>query len=41
MPEVIRSGEARIYTDIDAGALAAYARDSEHLALLEEIGATA
>jgi len=39
VPEVIRSGEARIYTDIDAAALATYARDSEHLALLEAIGA--
>jgi PAS domain S-box-containing protein len=39
VPEVIRSGEGRIYTDIDAAALATYARDSKHLALLEAIGA--
>jgi PAS domain S-box-containing protein len=38
--EVIRSGRARIYTDIDADALAAYARDNEHLALLQAIEAT-
>jgi PAS domain S-box-containing protein len=41
VPEVIRSGQARIYTDIDPEALAAYARDNEHLALLRAIGATA
>jgi len=41
VPEVIRSGRARIYTDIPPGALAAYARDNAHLALLEAIGATA
>jgi len=41
VPEVIRSGRARIYSDIDADALAAYARDSEHLALLEAIEAKA
>jgi len=40
VPEVIRSGETRIYTDIPAQALAAYAQDSEHLRLLSEIGAT-
>jgi PAS domain S-box-containing protein len=40
VPEVIRSGEARIYTDIPPRALAAYAQDSEHLRLLSEIGAT-
>ena len=41
VPEVIRSGQARIYTDIDPDALAAYARDDAHLALLEAIDAKA
>jgi PAS domain S-box-containing protein len=41
VPEVIRSGRARIYTDIPPDALAAYARDNAHLALLQAIGATA
>jgi PAS domain S-box-containing protein len=41
VPEVIRSGEARIYSDIDPDALAAYARDSAHLELLREVEATA
>jgi PAS domain S-box-containing protein len=41
VPEVIRSGRARIYTDIPPDALAAYARDNAHLALLKAIGATA
>jgi PAS domain S-box-containing protein len=41
VPEVIRSGRARIYSAIDADALAAYARDNEHLALLEAIEAKA
>ena len=41
MPEVIRTGNARIFTDIQPDALAAYARDSEHLELLSAIGATA
>ncbi len=41
VPEVIRSGEARLYTDIDPDALAAYARDNAHLKLLREIQATA
>jgi serine phosphatase RsbU (regulator of sigma subunit) len=40
-PEVIRTGEARIYTDIPPDALADYARDNEHLRLLAAIGATA
>jgi PAS domain S-box-containing protein len=40
-PEVIRSGEARIYTDIPADALAEYARDNQHFELLSAIGATA
>ncbi|HEY5261840.1 MAG TPA: GAF domain-containing SpoIIE family protein phosphatase, partial [Solirubrobacteraceae bacterium] len=41
VPEVIRSGNARIYTNIPPDALAAYARDDEHLELLRAIGATA
>jgi serine phosphatase RsbU (regulator of sigma subunit) len=41
VPEVIRTGEARIYTDIPADALAQYARDNKHLELLSAIGATA
>ncbi len=41
VPEVIRSGRARIYTDIDQDALAAYAREPAHLALLQEIEAKA
>lgn len=39
--EVIRTGEARVYTDIAPDALAEYARDNEHLQLLAAIGATA
>jgi PAS domain S-box-containing protein len=38
VPEVMRTGEARIFTDIRPDALAAYARDAEHLALLRAIG---
>lgn len=41
VPEVIRSGRARIYNDIPPEALAAYARDDAHLAMLQAIGATA
>jgi PAS domain S-box-containing protein len=41
VPDVIRTGEARIFTDISVEALAAYARDEEHLELLRAIGATA
>jgi PAS domain S-box-containing protein len=41
VPEVIRSGRARLYTDIDQEALAAYARDNAHLALLQAIEAKA
>ncbi len=41
VPEVIRTGRARIFTDIRPDALAAYARDDEHLELLSSIGATA
>jgi PAS domain S-box-containing protein len=41
VPEVIRSGEPRVFTDISPEALAAYARDAEHLELLRTIGATA
>jgi PAS domain S-box-containing protein len=39
--EVIATGRARIYPDIGADALAAHARDSEHLAMLQAIGARA
>jgi PAS domain S-box-containing protein len=39
--EVIRSGMARLYSDIEPDALAAYARDSAHLELLREVQATA
>jgi PAS domain S-box-containing protein len=41
VPEVIRSGRARLYTDIDQDALAAYAREPAHLALLQAIEAKA
>jgi PAS domain S-box-containing protein len=41
VPEVIRSGRARVYTEITPEALAAYARDSEHLEMLKAIDATA
>jgi PAS domain S-box-containing protein len=41
VPEVIRTGEARIFTDIQPEALAAYAHSSEHLELLSAIGVTA
>lgn len=41
VPEVIRTGEARVYTDIPPDALADYARDHEHLQLLAAIGASA
>jgi PAS domain S-box-containing protein len=41
VPDVIRTGEARLYPDIDPERLAAYARDDAHLALLQAIGATA
>jgi PAS domain S-box-containing protein len=41
VPEVIRTGEPRIYTDIGADTLKRYARDDEHLRLLARIGATA
>ncbi|MEA2315452.1 MAG: hypothetical protein QOI03_2144, partial [Solirubrobacteraceae bacterium] len=39
--EVIATGRARIYPEISDEALAARARDSEHLAMLRAIGATA
>jgi serine phosphatase RsbU (regulator of sigma subunit) len=39
--KVIRTGRPQIYTDIPPDALAAYARDDEHLQLLNAIGATA
>jgi PAS domain S-box-containing protein len=41
VPDVIRTGEARIFTDIQPEELAAYARDREHLKLLSEVGAKA
>jgi PAS domain S-box-containing protein len=41
VPEVIRTGEARVYMDIPPDALAMYARDNKHLELLSAIGATA
>jgi PAS domain S-box-containing protein len=41
VPEVIRTGNSHIFTDIQPDALAAYARDNEHLELLSAIGATA
>jgi PAS domain S-box-containing protein len=41
VPEVIRSGRARIFTDIQPDALAANAADPEDMELLREIGATA
>jgi PAS domain S-box-containing protein len=41
VPEVIRTGRARIYTDIQPDALAANAADPEDVELLREIGATA
>jgi serine phosphatase RsbU (regulator of sigma subunit) len=41
VPEVIRTGAARIYTDIQTDALAEYARDKHHLELLSLVGATA
>jgi PAS domain S-box-containing protein len=36
--EVLRTGQARIFTDIKPDALAAYAHDDEHLELLRMIG---
>jgi serine phosphatase RsbU (regulator of sigma subunit) len=41
VPEVIRTGASRLYTDIQPEALAHYARDNRHLELLSSIGATA
>jgi PAS domain S-box-containing protein len=41
VPEVIRTGQARIFTDIKPENLAAYARNPEQLELLHAIGATA
>jgi PAS domain S-box-containing protein len=41
VPDVIRTGSARIFTEIPPAALASYARDPEHLELLRAIGATA
>jgi PAS domain S-box-containing protein len=39
--EVVRSGRARLFADVDADVLAAYARDQRHLELLAQIGAKA
>ncbi|MCL2768705.1 MAG: SpoIIE family protein phosphatase [Solirubrobacterales bacterium] len=39
VPDVIRTGEPQIYTDITTEQLAGYARDAGHLRLLSEIGA--
>ncbi len=39
VPEVIRSGSSRIYTDIDPRALERFAHDDRHLELLSEVGA--
>ncbi len=39
VPEVIRTGEAQIFNDITAEALARHARDAEHLRLLRQMGA--
>ena len=36
--EVLRTGQARIFTDVQPEALAAYAHDDEHLQLLRAIG---
>jgi PAS domain S-box-containing protein len=41
IPEVIRTGQARIFTDIKPESLAAYARNPEHLELLRATGAAA
>jgi PAS domain S-box-containing protein len=41
IPEVIRTGKPRIFTEISPDALAAYARDPEHLELLSAVEATA
>jgi PAS domain S-box-containing protein len=38
VPEVIRTGVARIFNDITPDALGAYARDAEHLRLLSQMG---
>jgi serine phosphatase RsbU (regulator of sigma subunit) len=39
VPEVIRTGQARLYSDITPATLAAYAQDSEHLEMLQELDA--
>jgi serine phosphatase RsbU (regulator of sigma subunit) len=41
IPEVIRTGQARIFTDIKPEQLAAYARNPEHLQLLRATGTNA
>jgi len=40
VPAVIRTGVTRIFTDIQPDARAHYARDAEHLELLQSVGAT-
>jgi PAS domain S-box-containing protein len=40
IPEVIRTGQPRIFSEIKPSALAEHVRDSEHLELLGAIGAT-
>ncbi|HUH80880.1 MAG TPA: SpoIIE family protein phosphatase [Solirubrobacteraceae bacterium] len=39
VPEVIRTGQARIFNDIGEEELARYARDADHLRLLTQMGA--
>jgi PAS domain S-box-containing protein len=39
VPDVIRTGVARIFKDISAQALARYARNADHLGLLRQMGA--
>jgi PAS domain S-box-containing protein len=41
VPEVLRTGQAQIFTEIHPDALAAYARDPGHLELLHALGTTA
>ena len=41
VPEVIRTGTSRVYTEIPQDALAEYARDNRHFELLSSVGATA
>ncbi len=41
VPDVIRSGQPLLYTDITTERLTAYARDTDHLELLRELGVSA